>query len=177
MEYTEREIADAIHAATQEMGYQELRGKQETILQEYVHGRDTFVSLPTGSGKSLCYCALPLVFDKLRKTKDRSITLVVSPLIALMKDQMNAMNRRSVRAVYIGDLDANVLNTTTEISEGKYQLVFVSPEALLTDLNWRDMLMNPVYQENLVAFVVDEAHCVTKWLVTSQCLRLLNHIN
>ena len=171
MEYTRSEIAGAVQAATREMGYQELRGKQEKVLQEYVYGRDTFVSLPTGSGKSLCYCALPLVFDKLRKTKDRSITLVVSPLIALMKDQVHTVNRRSVRSVYIGDLDTNMVNTTTEISEGKYQLVFVSPEALLTDLHWRDMLMSPVYQENLVAFVVDEAHCVTKWLVISQWLR------
>ena len=93
-----------------------------------------------------------------------------------MSITMAIMTRRSVRAVYIGDLDANVLSTTTEISDGKYQLVFVSSEALLTDLNWRDMLMSPVYQENLVAFVVDKAHCVTKWLVKSQCLRLLNHI-
>lgn len=162
MAYTRSEIADAVRTATQEMGYQELRGKQETILQEYICGRDTFVSLPTGSGKSLCYCALPLVFDKLRKIQDRSIALVVSPLIALMKDQVSAMNRRRIRAVYTGDLDDSG-RTTTEISEGKYQLVFVSPEALLTDLNWRDMLQSPNYQENLVAFVVDEAHCVTKW--------------
>ena len=70
------------------------------------------------------------MFDKLRKTKDRSITLVVSPLISLMKDQVHAMNRRSVRSVYVGDVDDN----RTEISEGKYQLVFVSPEALSTDM-------------------------------------------
>jgi superfamily II DNA helicase RecQ len=48
---------------------------------------------------------------------------------------------------------------------GKFSLIFMSPEALLTDTKSRDMLQNPVYQENLVSFVVDEAHCVTKWLV------------
>ena len=83
-----------------------------------------------------------------------------------MNDQVHAINRR-VCSVYIGDLDTNMVYTTTEISERKYQLVFVSPEVLLTDLHWRDMLMSPVYQENLVAFVVDEAHCVTKWLEVS----------
>ena len=94
--------------------------------------RDTFVSLSTGSGKSQCYCALPLVFDKLRITPGRSIALVLKEL---MKDQVSAMNKRSVRAVYIGDLD----------DDG---------QSLLTDLNWRDMLQGPVYQENIVAFVV-----------------------
>ena len=57
MEYTRSEIADAVQAATREMGYQELRGKQEKVLQEYVYGRDTFVSLPTGSGSP---CAIVL---------------------------------------------------------------------------------------------------------------------
>ena len=155
MAYTDSMIADAVRAATLDMGYKKLLGQQHTVIQSYVRGRDTFVSLPTGSGKSLCYCALPLVFDKLRTTPGRSIALVVSPLIALMKDQVSAMSKRSVRAVYIGDMDDDG-QSTTEISEGKYQLVFVSPESLLTDLR-------PVYQENLVAFVVDEAYCVTKW--------------
>ncbi len=50
----------------------------------------------------------------------------------------------------------------TEICEGKYELIFMSPEALLTDMNWWDMLQSPIFQENLVALVVDEAHCVKK---------------
>ena len=74
--------------------------------------RDVFVSLPTGSGKSLCYCILPELFDTLRGNarKGQSIVIVVSPLIALMKDQVRAMSERGVSAVYAG-----VVDETTEI--------------------------------------------------------------
>ena len=70
------------------------------------------------------------------------------------------MIEREMSAVYVGDADST---TETEVCEGKYQLVFLSPEALLTNPMWRDMLQSPVYHSNLVALVVDEAHCVKKW--------------
>ena len=62
--------------------------------------------------------------------------------------------------MYVGDADESI---ETEICEGKFQLVYMSPEALLAESTWRDMLLSPVYQSNLVALVVDEAHCVKKW--------------
>ena len=65
-----------------------------------------------------------------------------------------------MRAIYVGDVDSE---TENEVCDGKYQLVYLSPEALLTNMTWRDMLQSPVYQQNLVALVVDEAHCVKKW--------------
>ena len=121
-----------------------------------------FVSLPTGSGKSLCYCLLPRAFDFLwqRTALRESIVIVVSPLISLMQDQVRAMIERNVTAVYIGGAD-DILEA--EICAGNYQLVYCSPESLLTDNRWRDMLQSPIYSERLVGIVVDEAHCVKSW--------------
>ena len=158
--YSEFLSKSAIHRAAESLGYMQLRPNQESVVQNFVQGRDVFVGLPTGSGKSLCYCILPSVFDILRGTNRRSIVVVVSPLIALMKDQVRAMKEKGVTAVYIGGLaDADA----EEACAGKYQLLYMSPESLLTDERWRDMLLSPVYQEHLVGLVIDEAHCVKKW--------------
>ena len=143
-----------------QLGYSRLRPNQEQAVSHFVRGNDVFVSLPTGSGKSLCYCLLPGVFDEIHHSKG-SIVIVVSPLVALMKDQVRCMTERDVRAVFVGDADDD--SSVDEICEGKYQLVFMSPESLLTDPKWRDMVQSPIYQEKLVALVVDEAHCVKKW--------------
>ena len=77
------------------MGYSCLRPLQEEAVRRFVEGRDVLVSFPTGGGKSLCYSVLPLVFDKLRKTAGQSLVIVVSPLIALMKDQVRALAERN----------------------------------------------------------------------------------
>ena len=87
--------------------------------------------------------------------------MIVSPLISLMKDQVRAMTQRGMRAVYVGDCSEE--QRDMKVCRGNYQLVYMSPEALLTDERWRDMLISPVYRQHLVALVVDEAHCVKKW--------------
>ena len=162
--FSESSVVYAMHKATSKLGYSALHRQQEKVVKalKFVVGRDVFVSLPTGSGKSLCYCILPLVFDELSGVDGKSIVVVVSPLIALMKDQVLAMEARNVRAVYVGDCTEEG-SEATEICSGKYQLVYMSPEALLTNEHWRDMLLSPVYRDNLVGLVVDEAHCVKKW--------------
>ena len=115
-------------------------------MRRFVEGRDVFVSFPTGGGKSLCYSVLPLVFDNLRKTAGQSLVIVVSPLIALMKDQVRALAERNVRAVYVeGESEFGA------VCDGKYQLMFLSPETLLRSLEVREMLLNAVFQNNLVA--------------------------
>lgn len=73
------------------------------------------------------------------------------------------MKEKGVSAVYVGGVNDEV---ETKVCNGEYQLVYLSPEALLTNETWRDMLGSDVYQQNLVALVVDEAHCVKKWLVS-----------
>lgn len=89
--YSDECVSKAIAKAAEQLGYESLRSNQELVVKHFVGGRDVFVSLPTGSGKSLCYCILPGVFDILRRknsTSNQSIAIVVSPLIALMKDQV-----------------------------------------------------------------------------------------
>ena len=83
-------------------------------------GKDVFVNLPTGSGKS--NCILPYVFDKLKGRHGRSIAVVVSPLISLIKDRVQMMNAKGIRAVYIGDCTEDG-REAMEVCSGKYQLV------------------------------------------------------
>ena len=82
----------AIHAAAdravQQLGYQSIKSEQLRVVVGVVEGRDVFAVLPTGYGKSLCYACLPLVFDQLQPSGDASIVLVVTPLTAIMEDQV-----------------------------------------------------------------------------------------
>ena len=152
-----RTVESAIALAAKDLGYSQLTSYQSLVLHEFLSGKDVFVSLPTGSGKSLCYWVLPGAFDVLRKTRE-SIVLIVSPLIALMKDQVTNLKAKGVEAVYVGErCDMN------RVYEGRYPIIFISPEALLTDSKWRDVLLSQVYQHHLMAVVIDEAHCVKKW--------------
>ena len=97
--YDASAISAAISTASRKLGFLQLKPEQKSVVETFLNGRDVFVSLPTGSGKSLCYALLPAVFDSLR-TSERSIVIVVSPLTALMKDQVQSLERRGVRAAY-----------------------------------------------------------------------------
>ena len=93
--------------------------------------------MPTGSGKSLCYSILPRVFDILRPGS-RSIVLVISPLLALMKDQVTSLSQKKVKAVYIaGRKDREFVG---QVYSGEFHVVFCSPESLPTSETWRNML-------------------------------------
>ena len=97
--------------ADQELGYAELKPSQQRAIKAFVEGHDVFVCLPTGRGKSLCYGVLPLVFERLRGSCDRSHTgteharqslvIVVSPLKALMKDQVESFKKKGVHALCV----------------------------------------------------------------------------
>lgn len=159
--YRESDVLSAIEAAARRLGYQ-LRPKQQEAVVSFVSGRDVFVSLPTGSGKSLIYSVLPWTFDSLRKcSQAESIVLVVSPLIAIMKDQVASLTQKGITAMHI--VEEMKEETVEAVHEGRFQVLFFSPEILLTDEVWRDMLLTPTYTQNVVGFVVDEAHCVKKW--------------
>ena len=80
-------VRAAIARAVDAVGFEELKKEQELAIRSFVNGRDVFIALPTGYGKSLCYALLPLVFDSLRGSPHNSIVLCVSPLTALMADQ------------------------------------------------------------------------------------------
>ena len=162
------DIERIIDEAGSSIGYSTLKPEQRRALKGFVEGRDVFVSLPTGYGKSLCYALLPFVFDLKRKLKEKtSIVMIVSPLVALMKDQASAFTEKGVSAGYISDKESIDKETRRKVLYGEYQLVFISPEALFLTIEWRRMLSKDRYRRNLVGFIVDEAHCVQKWLVHS----------
>ena len=101
------------------------------------------------------------MFDKLWRGTKQSITVVVSPLVALMKDQVTSCSSKGLIVGYLRTEPVNAL-MNQGVLEGQYLLVFMSPEALFTKGMCREMLKEEPYYSNLVAFVVGEAHCVKK---------------
>ena len=157
------DITQAVQAASNRLGYQP-RPKQLEIVVKFVRGHDVFISLPTGSGKSLCYWILPWTFDELRNHSiPTCVLVVVSPLIALIKDQVQALNEKGLTSINVGSVGEDDEDLEEDIYKGKYQVLFFSPECLLQEVRWRDMLLTSWYQEHMIGFVVDEAHCVKKW--------------
>ena len=156
------DVVDAVRKAGASIGYDQLKDEQVKALCTFVEGRDVFVSLPTGFGKSLCYVLLPLVFDCLRQDSDgKAIIVVVSPLIALMEDQVSSYSAKGIKAAFI-DNESDT-DKKASVKEGAYQIVLFSPEALISNCKWRLMLREPPYAARLVALVIDEAHCVKEW--------------
>ena len=144
------------------LGISTLKSQQSEAIFQFLHGRDVFVALPTGYGKSLCYMALPWIFDRLRGVTNQSVVLVISPLVALMADQVAQCCSRGITAGFVSS-DPSDYSMKKQIQEGNCQVVFISPESLFTGRRWREMLREAPYLSNLVGFIVDEAHCVKKW--------------
>ena len=161
-------VSGAITGAFVDLGYTSPTANQEEAILEFVKGHDVFVSLPTGEGKSLCYATLPLVFDGFRRYLQangeqefscRCIVFVVSPLLALMKDQVATFEKRGLKCAYVGQEPS----IKAAVVAGEYQLVYITPEYLLRDLKIREMFRSDIFVDNLVALVVDEAHCIDTW--------------
>ena len=162
-------IDELVAQAARSLGYSDLKEEQKVVLKAFVGGRDVFVSLPTGYGKSLCYALLPWIFDMRRGFVERtSICMIVSPLIALMKDQSTSFTAKGICAAYVSDKESTNKETRRKVVKGECQLVFISPEALFLTTEWRKMLSGDYYRKHLVGFIVDEAHCVKKWYVGKQ---------
>lgn len=141
---------------------QELKKVQQSAIHDFVSGRDVFVSLPTGYGKSFCYALLSAVFDELHESIGTLIMIYVSPLTALMMEQRSKFIMRGIATEFVGELQQDV-DAMECVKSWKIQLLFISPESLLNNPQWREMLISPVYQTNLVALVVDKAHCIIQW--------------
>ena len=146
-------------------GLTELKDEQKQALFYLVSGHDVFVNLPTGFGKSLIYELAPFVVKEMclkKEGKSRSaIVLVISPLISLIKDQVKSLQKKGIKASFIGSgqEEANF----KEILTGEINIVYSSPEAMLSNDHWHEMVCSPIYQESVVAVAVDEAHCITHW--------------
>ena len=132
-------------------GYDDFRPYQKEIIDRTLAGKDSLVLMPTGGGKSMCFQIPALIFD--------GITLVVSPLISLMKDQVQALRSNGIRADYFNssisaEEEAAVINRAMK---GEIQLLYLSPEKLISVSNtWLKTL-------NLKFVAIDEAHCVSMW--------------
>ena len=125
----------------------------------FVGGHDVFAALPTGIGKSLCFAILPVLFDILRNnTESTSIVLCISPLVSLMTDQKAKFSPRGLITEFVGG-DQDDPTVHRAVVDGKCQIVYMTPESLFANPLWWEMLRSPIYQSNLVAVVVDEAHC------------------
>src|SRR5438128_185603 len=133
-------------------GYESFRPYQEEIIASVLSGKDTLALLPTGGGKSICF-QIPTLTQP-------GLCLVISPLVALMKDQVENLKKRNIPALSIhsGMTYYEVKQTLQNAAFGPYKFLYVSPERLETAL-FKEYL--PAFNLNLIA--VDEAHCISQW--------------
>jgi ATP-dependent DNA helicase RecQ len=142
----------ALQQLKQVFGYDEFRHSQAEVIQALLAGRDALVLMPTGGGKSLCYQIPALVRE--------GTGIVVSPLIALMQDQVTALAAVGIRAAFLNSsLDlASQRATEQALLAGELDLLYVAPERLLTE-----RMLELLDRSRLALFAIDEAHCVSQW--------------
>ena len=145
-------MGDKFSVLEKVFGYQTFRGGQEPLVDAILSGQDAVGIMPTGAGKSLCYQVPALLLD--------GVTIVISPLISLMKDQVGSLRQAGVRAAYINSslTAAQTAQMLEEVGYGKYRLLYVAPERLSSD-----RFFEAVSRVNVALVAVDEAHCVSQW--------------
>lgn len=133
-------------------GYEAFRGEQQAIIDALMAGEDALVLMPTGGGKSLCY-QIPALLRP-------GTGVVVSPLIALMQDQVDALRELGVRAAYLNSSQEwqEAREVERQLLNGQLDLLYVAPERLLTD-----RCMDLLARSRIALFAIDEAHCVSQW--------------
>ncbi|MEM6437012.1 MAG: DNA helicase RecQ, partial [Cyanobacteria bacterium P01_D01_bin.115] len=137
-------------------GYDTFRFKQRAIIENFLQRRDSLVVMPTGGGKSLCY-QLPALLRL-------GVMVVVSPLIALMQDQVDALNNNGIAATYLNSslAFAEVRSREYALLQGQTRLLYIAPERLLSEGFW-PFLARLHQQVGISGFAIDEAHCVSEW--------------
>ncbi|MGY5351382.1 DNA helicase RecQ [Wenyingzhuangia sp. IMCC45533] len=131
-------------------GYEQFRPLQESIITSILNGKDNLVIMPTGGGKSICYQLPAILLD--------GLTLVISPLIALMKDQVDALNANGIHAAFVNSSQTDTENNTIvkNVKEGNLKLLYLAPESLV--------FFEQISQVcNIGLIAVDEAHCISSW--------------
>lgn len=146
-------LMDRAHARLEEVfGYKSFRSHQATIIETVLHGGDCLALMPTGGGKSLCYQVPSLVRD--------GTGIIVSPLIALMQDQVDALKDLGVNAAFLNStLDRQAQNRVeADFAAGKLDLLYVAPERLV-----QERMLSLLSRHRVALFAIDEAHCVSQW--------------
>lgn len=133
-------------------GYDQFKTGQEELIKGIMDGRDVLGIMPTGGGKSLCYQLPAVILD--------GLTLVISPLISLMKDQVDSLNEIGIPSTFINSsIDNKELNERIEdVRDGKYKIIYVAPERLSTS-----MFLKLIRSLDLSLVAIDEAHCISQW--------------
>lgn len=145
-------MSDKLSVLKDYFGHDSFRDGQEQIVDALLDGRDALCIMPTGGGKSMCYQIPALLFD--------GVTIVVSPLISLMKDQVGSLVQSGVPAAYINSSLSypQFLRVLSNVEHGKYKIIYVAPERLLTD-----GFLDTCKKIKISMVAVDEAHCVSQW--------------
>ena len=148
--------------ALAKVGCSSITLKQKECVDNIVAGRDVFLWLPTGFGKSICYEVLPFVFNR-KLQRDNCLVLIISPLISLMIDQVRSLRARSVKASILSSkVEASFIARDDDLANNSH--LFCAPEALVSGSSgWRDAIDTPEVAGRIVTIVIDEAHCVSKW--------------
>ncbi|MDP1823084.1 MAG: ATP-dependent DNA helicase RecQ [Archangium sp.] len=130
----------------------EFRPGQAEVISNVIAGRNAVVVMPTGAGKSLCYQLPAMLLD--------GVTVVVSPLIALMQDQVDALQARGISATFINSTlsDSERANRQERMRRGEYKLVYVAPERFRSEA-----FVNALLEAKLALYAIDEAHCISQW--------------
>ena len=136
----------------QTFGYEDFRHHQADIIQSLLNGDDALVLMPTGGGKSLCYQIPAMVRD--------GVGIIVSPLIALMQDQVDALQQLGIRSAFLNSSmdDESQQQTEQLLLKGEIDLLYVAPERLMTY-----KMLSLLERSNIALFAIDEAHCVSQW--------------
>jgi ATP-dependent DNA helicase RecQ len=146
-------------------GHQSFRGRQATIIDRTVRGEHSLVIMPTGSGKSLCYqipaiLLVPRKENRRESAPGRELALVLSPLVALMKDQVDALVEKGVAATFINSSLARAERERRYhgLAEGEFDLLYVTPERFR-----KPEFLHVLASRKVVLLAVDEAHCISEW--------------
>ena len=137
-----------------QFGYDSFRMNQQAAIETVLQGKDALVLMPTGGGKSLCYQIPALMLD--------GLTVVVSPLIALMKDQVDALKNNGVEAAFLNSTQTAQEQTEVfrAVRSGRLKLLYVAPERLLQS---GEQFIDFLRDINVSLFAIDEAHCISSW--------------